>query len=113
MRHDFSHLTSNEIDFGILEQQSLAVLAGIQETKTQLKTSEARVSTTSSTRTRASQPKRRAYVNHCWKCSAGISSNACNRCSRCQFYCCPNCNQCLCGKVNVVVFPRVVVANQY
>jgi hypothetical protein len=113
MRYAFSHLTNVDIDFQILEQQSQAVLAGIVETKTHQKTSSEQVTNARKFRIQTSLPKRRAYVNHCWKCSASISSNACNRCSRCQFFRCPDCNQCLCGKVNVVVFPRVVAAKQF
>jgi hypothetical protein len=108
MKHAFSHLTSNEIDFDNLEQKSLAVLAGIFETRTHQKTSEARGSKTSLTRVRVSQPKRRGYVNHCWKCSSSISSNACHRCSRCQFFHCSNCKQCLCQKLKIVIVSSVV-----
>jgi hypothetical protein len=110
MRHAFSHLTNNDIDFGILEQQQDAVLAGFSEAKLHLKNSSQQTTKSRKFRVQTSLPQRRAYSSHCWKCATSISSQTCSRCSRCKLFLCSNCKQCLCPKVNVVVFPRVAAA---
>lgn len=47
------------------------------------------------------------YENHCWRCSAHISSADLCRCRRCHWYVCRSCEACGCGYRLRWAFARV------